>query len=111
MSNQDYFNIALSIIGFISTTGIGWVISKFTSLSDSIVEIRISIAEKYVNKVDLDSELKQINQKLDQLSDMERNLGNDYVKKSDLKDLAASLEKKLDSIEAKLDRKQDKERR
>ena len=81
---QTFFNIAVTLIGFLG----GWVLNSLKSSIDAL------------HKADADLTIK--------VQSVEVLVAGSYVKRDDLDKLSSALFAKLDKIEAKLDSKVDK---
>lgn len=81
---QTFFNISVTLIGFLG----GWVLNSLKSSIDAL------------HKADADLTIK--------VQSVEVLVAGSYVKRDDLDKLSAALFAKLDKIDAKLDGKADK---
>ena len=83
-SFQMFFNIAITLIGFLG----GWVLNSLKSSIEALQKADASLTSK--------------------VQDIEVLVAGSYVKRDDLDKLSAALFAKLDKIEGKLDGKADK---
>lgn len=81
---QVFFNIAITLIGFLG----GWVLNSLKSSIEALQKADASLTEK--------------------VQEIEVLVAGSYVKRDDLDKLSSALFAKLDKIESKLDGKADK---
>ena len=115
MTYQEYFNLLLGLVAFLASWWLKVIWESIKELREShharsqqLQKMELLIVGEYAKKVDIQSALERLVEKVDHIDKVEALVASRYVTKSELQKEFGEIKVRLERIQDKLDSKADK---